>query len=133
LLNASAYYLNPAQMLKDIGSMIKEGFTGQLKDNELYKRYKRKLMDTPLSATKEFRKLVKTLKPALTDIQAPTLIVQGELDGLIPPKKSAEFLYATIGASNKRICYFRDSKHMICLDVEKDQLIEEVYRFLMNE
>jgi carboxylesterase len=132
LLNASAYYLNPAQMIKDIGNMVMSGFNGQLKDHELYKRYRKKLLDTPLSATREFRKLVKTLKPAFSEIHTPTLIVQGECDGLVP-KKSAEFLYATIAASNKRICYFRDSKHMICHDVEKDQLIEEVFQFLIDE
>ena len=132
LLNASAYYLNPGQMIKDIANMMISGFNGQLKDHELYKRYRKKLLDTPLSATREFRKLVKMLKPELAQISAPTLIVQGECDGLVP-RKSAEFLYGTISASNKRICYFKESKHMICHDVEKDQLIDEVYQFLMSE
>ncbi|MDR7073014.1 alpha/beta hydrolase [Fictibacillus barbaricus] len=132
LLNASAYYLNPGQMIKDIANMMITGLSGGLKDHELYHRYRKKLLDTPFSATKEFRKLVKTLKPSLSKVKAPTLIVQGECDGLVP-RKSAEFLYAAIAATNKRICYFKESKHMICHDVEKEQLIEEVYQFLQNE
>lgn len=119
-------------MIKDIADMMIIGLRGGLKDHELYHRYRKKLLDTPFSATKEFRKLVKTLKPSMSNIEAPTLIVQGECDGLVP-RKSAEFLYAAIAASNKRICYFKESKHMICHDVEKEQLIDEVYQFLLNE
>ena len=132
LLNASAYYLNPGQMIKDVADMISSGFSGQLKDHELYKRYKKKFKDTPFSATREFRKLVKLLKPEFSQVSAPTLIIQGECDGLVP-RKSAEYLYGAIAATNKRICYFKESKHMICHDVEKDQLIDEVYQFLMSE
>lgn len=132
LLNASAYYLNPGQMIKDVANMISSGFSGQLKDHELYKRYKKKFRDTPFSATREFRKLVKLLKPEFSQVSAPTLIIQGECDGLVP-RKSAEYLYEAIAASDKRICYFKESKHMICHDVEKDQLIDEVYQFLMSE
>ncbi|MFC0187498.1 alpha/beta hydrolase [Fictibacillus aquaticus] len=132
LLSASAYYMNPAQMLKDIADVIKSGISGQLKDHELFLRYRKKFMDTPFSATREFRKLVRTLKPAIQDIKAPTLIIQGECDGLVP-KKSAEYIYRTIPSSQKKLCYLQQSKHMICHDVEQEQLIEEVFKFLMNK
>lgn len=131
LLSASAYYMNPAQMLKDIKEIFYKGVKGSLRDHELYQRYRKKFMDTPLSATFEFRKLVKTLKPSFGQIHAPTLIVQGESDGLVP-RKSAEYIYNTIPAKMKKLCYFKESKHMICHDVEREQLIEEVYQFLMD-
>jgi esterase/lipase len=132
LLNASAYYLNPGQMIKDFANMMVSSIHGELRNHELFHRYRKKFQDTPFSATREFRKLVKTLKPSLSKVKAPTLIVQGECDGLVP-RESAEYLYGTISAANKRICYFKESKHMICHDIEKDQLIDEVYQFLMNE
>jgi carboxylesterase len=132
LLNASAYYVNPGQMIKDIADMMISGLSGQLKDHELFKRYKKKFKDTPFRATREFRKLVKLVKPEISQVSAPTLIVQGECDSIVP-RKSAEYLYNAIAASNKRICYFKESKHMICHDVERDQLIDEVYQFLMSE
>ncbi|MDN4072169.1 alpha/beta hydrolase [Fictibacillus terranigra] len=132
LLSASAYYMNPSQMVKDIKEMVKLGLKGNLKDHELYQRYRKKFMDTPLSATLEFRRLVNKLRPAFEKVQAPTLIVQGESDGLVP-KKSAEYLYKTIPAQKKKLCYLKASKHMICHDCEQDQLIEEVFQFLMEQ
>lgn len=80
LLSASAYYMNPAQMMKDIKDMIIKGMRGTLKDDELYLRYRKKFMDTPLSATFEFRKLVKTLKPSFRAIDVPTLIMGSATD-----------------------------------------------------
>ncbi|MED2974963.1 alpha/beta fold hydrolase [Fictibacillus sp. B-59209] len=132
LLSASAYYMNPSQMVKDIKEMVVKGIQGNLKDDELYQRYRKKFLETPLRATFEFRKLVKTLKPSFQTIHAPTLIIQGESDGLVP-RKSAEYLYKTIPAQKKKICYLKESKHMICHDVEQDQLIEEVFQFLMEQ
>lgn len=131
LLSASAYYMNPAQMVKDIKNMFVKGVRGMLKDDELYLRYRKKFMDTPLSATFEFRKLVKTLKPSFRYIDVPTLIIQGECDGLVP-RKSAEYIYKTIPSKRKKLCYLKESKHMICHDVNQEQLIEEVFQFLME-
>ncbi|MGO4888873.1 alpha/beta hydrolase [Anaerobacillus sp. MEB173] len=132
LLSAAAYYFNPKQLFMDIKGIVKDGFRGHLHHNELYQRYRRKIINTPMTATYQFTQTVRRVRPSLRKIEIPTLIIQGEQDGLIP-KKSAQYLYNTIPAQKKEIRYFKKSKHMICHDCEKEQLCAEVYQFLHED
>jgi carboxylesterase len=131
LLSAAAYYINPKQMASEIKSMIVDLFKGNLENNEFFKRYKRKIKATPIKATFQFRRLVSYIKPLLPQVEVPTLIAQGECDGIVPPK-SAEYLYRTISAKTKRLTYIKDSSHHICHCEEKEALFSQVYDFLME-
>lgn len=42
LLSAAAYYVNPKQLAADIGKMVKDTFRGELQNNDLFLRYKKK-------------------------------------------------------------------------------------------
>ncbi|WP_141433273.1 carboxylesterase [Bacillus sp. 03113] len=129
LLSAAAYYVNPRQLRVDIGEMVRDAFKGKLFENELYNRYKRKLKETPIAATLQFRKLVASTRPLLSEVRIPTLIAQGESDGIVPPR-AAEYLYHHIGTVNKKILYLKDAKHLICHSHERDQLFFQVLHFL---
>ncbi|PLR95554.1 alpha/beta hydrolase [Bacillus sp. T33-2] len=129
LLSAAAYYVNPRQLVLDARQMISDTFKGQLLNNELFNRYKRKIKETPITATMQFRRLVASVRPILGRVSVPTLIVQGESDGIVPPK-SARFLYENIGAQYKELLYFKNSKHLICHGEEKEEVFTEVFRFL---
>lgn len=129
LLSAAAYYMNPKQLSLDMKEMIKHAFRGELSRNELYIRYKRKMIETPITATFQFRQLVKKVRALLEDVQAPTLIVQGQRDGIVPPK-SAKYLYKKIGSTQKKLLFFQDSKHMICHYEGNEALFKEIFRFL---
>ncbi|WP_210367145.1 alpha/beta fold hydrolase [Bacillus sp. REN3] len=131
LLSAAAYYVNPKQLFADIKEMARDSFRGKLKENELYLRYKRKIKETPMAATLQFRRLVNQIRPILHEVKVPTLIAQGESDGIVPPK-SAEYLYQQIGATQKRLLYYKKSKHLICHCNEKDQLFQAVHDFLTS-
>nr|WP_263323823.1 alpha/beta fold hydrolase [Neobacillus sp. Marseille-Q6967] len=131
LLSAAALYLNPKQMASEIRSMVKDTIKGNLSNNELFQRYKRKIKATPITATFQFRRLVSFIKPLLPQVEVPTLIAQGECDGVVPPK-SAEYLYRTISAKTKKLAYIKDSNHHICHCEEKEALFSEVYDFLME-
>jgi esterase/lipase len=131
LLSAAAYYINPRQLARDIKLMIKESFSGNLQDNELFLRYKRKIIETPLTATLQFRRLVSFIRPILHQVEVPTLIAQGELDGIVPPK-SAEYLYRTIGAKQKKLMLIKQSNHLICHCEENTALFSQVLEFLMK-
>jgi len=131
LLSAAAYYINPRQLGTDIKQMIFDSFRGNLQENELFQRYKRKITETPLAATLQFRRLVSFIKPLLNQVKVPTLIAQGECDGIVPPK-SAEYLYQTIGAKQKKLTYIKDSKHHICHCEERTALFSQVLDFLME-
>lgn len=129
LLSAAAFYINPKEMLADVKQFVHDGLRGKLADNELFNRYKTKTGATPLSATIEFQRLVHKLRPSLKSITVPTLILQGEKDGLVP-KRSARFLYDNIKCDDKELLFLPESKHIICHDVEREQVVEQVTRFL---
>lgn len=132
LLSAAAYYVNPKQLTLDIGEMVKDSFKGRLADNELFIRYKRKILETPITATLQFRRLVTSVRPLLGKVNIPTLIAQGESDGVVPPK-SAKYLYERIGTPHKKLVFLKNSKHLICHCNEKEELFNEVVEFLRKD
>jgi carboxylesterase len=131
LLSAAAYYLNPRQLALEIKDIARDLVHGNLAENELFLRYKQKIVQTPLTAALQFRRLVSYVRPQLELISVPTLIAQGEMDGLVPPK-SAEYLYKTIPAKQKKLTYIKGSAHHICHCQEKDALFSEVEAFLQE-
>lgn len=132
LLSAAAYYVNPKQLAADIIEIVKDAFRGKLSENELYLRYKRKVLETPITATLQFRKLVASIRPLLYRVNIPTLIAQGESDGIVPPK-SAQYLYENIGTAEKKLLYIKESKHLICHCNERERLFSEVESFLLDK
>ncbi|WP_221566844.1 carboxylesterase [Alkalihalobacillus sp. TS-13] len=131
LLSAAAHYVSPSHLAQDIKHMLQDLFKGNLKENEMFQRYVRKFRGTPLSMTFQFRSLIRSLRPYLKKVNTPTLIIQGECDGVVP-KKSAKYIYNTIRSKNKEIIYLPQSKHIICHDIEQEDVIRHVYRFLTN-
>lgn len=132
LLSAAAYYVNLKQLAVDIKEMMKDSLHGKLQENELFLRYKRKITETPFAATLQFRRLVSFIKPLLHQVNVPTFIAQGECDGIVPPK-SAEYLFHTISAKQKKLSLFKHSKHLICHCEERDTLFSQVLDFLMEK
>jgi len=132
LLSAAAFYVNPKQLAVDMKEMIKDSLHGKLRDNELFLRYKRKIKETPLAATFQFRRLVSFIKPLLHQVNVPTFIAQGECDGIVPPK-SAEYLFHTISTKQKKLAFFKHSKHHICYCEERDLLFSQVLDFLLEK
>ncbi|MEH7238765.1 alpha/beta hydrolase [Bacillus sp. JJ1562] len=128
LLSAAAYYVNPKQLVADIKIMFQDGMNKTLYKNELFLRYKKKMVDTPLSATIEFRKLVRKIRPELHRINVPTLIVQGECDGIVPVK-SAHYIHQVISSTEKKLLFLPCAKHHVCYGEDQDTLFKEVDTF----
>ncbi|UCZ52618.1 alpha/beta fold hydrolase [Bacillus shivajii] len=131
LLSAAAYYINPKQIVSEVTGWVLEGIRGSLDDVELYKFYREKIKKTPLVATKEFAKMVRQLRPYLDNIKAPTLIIQGESDGLVP-RKSAQYIYEHIQSENKKLFYFPNAKHYIWFGDEREEMLKEIEHFLCD-
>ncbi|NHM33181.1 alpha/beta hydrolase [Neobacillus terrae] len=129
LLSAAAYYINPPQLAADLKEMFRDAIQGKITKNELFLRYKGKITQTPIEATLQFRRLVSFTRPLLPLVEVPTLIAQGESDGIVP-LKSAEYIYTNIGAKEKKLTYIRNSKHHICHCDEKEALFSQVLGFL---
>lgn len=133
LLSTSAYYINPKQIVQDITGWIVEDLKGELDDDKMYQFYKEKVKNTPILAAKEFATMVRLLRTQLKHITVPTLIVQGGNDGLVPPKKSAEYIYEQIQSEEKKLYFFPKARHYIWYGEDKDALLEVMDDFLLEE
>lgn len=120
LLSASYIYTNPKIFIK---GLKRKSFS-----RDQLSRYLYKFKHTPLKATLNFRKLVKELGPSLNKVDVPTMIIQGELDDLVNPN-SAEYIYNTIKSKEKSIHLLPKSKHVVCWDCEKEQVVDLVDKF----
>lgn len=129
LLNAAAHYLNPKQFLKDMIGSIRFHITGSQEEDQLIELYEQKFRDTPFAAVGQFLQLIQKTKPYATRINIPTLIIQGELDGLVP-LKSAYHLYDVIESEEKELLVMKRSRHMICHGFESEKVISEIKSFL---
>jgi carboxylesterase len=129
LISSAVFYLNPKQIAEDLKGWVLEGFRGELDQNDVYHFYREKIKRTPVAATLEFAKLVKKLRYALEDITVPTLIVQGDKDGLVPVR-SAEYIYEKIRSEDKQIFFFEDAKHYIWYGDQKEAFLTKLNHFL---
>ncbi|WP_100400179.1 alpha/beta hydrolase [Bacillus sp. FJAT-44742] len=133
LLGAAAYYVNPPQLLKDFKIAAEARLKGTFnKEDPWYQFYSKKIQETPLTAVYEFTKAVKTVRPFVKEITIPSLIMQGELDGLVPVK-SAEYLFENMGSREKRLYLYKDSRHYLCHGPDKKRVLDDLERFLKNE
>ncbi|WP_108671714.1 alpha/beta hydrolase [Peribacillus acanthi] len=131
LLSAAAKYIHFRQLILDIVDLVKEAAKGQHQQNELFLRYKNKIQKTPLSATIQFRTLVAKVIPLLETISTPTLIAQGGLDGIVPPK-SADFIYQHLSSQDKKMIHVKNAKHLICHCDENEKLFKKIHSFLSS-
>ncbi|MBU9710915.1 alpha/beta hydrolase [Evansella tamaricis] len=132
LISSAAFYINPKQLVQDVAGWVLEGLRGELDDDKLYQFYMQKVKETPIVATKEFSLMVRKLRAHLKNVKVPTLIIQGESDGLVP-KKSAEFIYEQIQSEEKRVYYFPKAKHYIWFGEDKEPLLERIDEFLTDD
>ncbi|PLS15889.1 carboxylesterase [Bacillus sp. M6-12] len=129
LLSAAARYINSRQLALDSVEMVRDAWRGNLGKNELYLRYKNKMVKTPISAAYQFRLLVAANRRVFQDIKIPTFIAQGKKDGIVPPR-SALFLFEKINAPEKELRIVEEAKHLICHCEEKRSLFKEILEFL---
>ncbi|MFD2612134.1 alpha/beta hydrolase [Paenibacillus gansuensis] len=118
LLSAAVIYLSPGRFIQSIADLIRSGQAREL----------RHVKRTPLEAVWQFTRLVKELKPELRHIRIPTLVLQGDRDEIVHPA-SARYISSKLRGYCESY-HFPRSKHLICLDSEKEQVFERVADFL---
>jgi carboxylesterase len=131
LLSAAIKYIHLPQILIEVRSMIKAGITGKLLKNEWFLHYQRKINQTPLSATRQFRKVVKFTMPSIKKVTIPTFIAQGEKDGIVPPY-SANLIYKQILSEEKQLYFDPNSRHLICHADANEELFNRILTFLQK-
>ena len=132
LLSPSAYYTNPKNFYKEVTAMFAEGFRGNFRNNDIFQKYKRKILTTPPSAFFQFMRLVKVMRPMAGKVETPTIIIQGRRDPIVP-EKSAYYFYRQIRSPKKRLLLLDDADHLICLGRGKEEVFREILHFLTGE
>lgn len=132
LLSAAAKYVSPTQLVKDIRFMAQDAMHKKLEENELFQRYKFKFKNVPLSATIQFMKVVRKTEPYIQNVNCPTFIVQGLLDGVVP-SATGQFLFDRIRSIEKEIYMSEYGKHHICFSEDCELWFEKTFQFLYKE
>ncbi|MUV39128.1 Carboxylesterase [Lentibacillus sp. JNUCC-1] len=88
-----------------------------------------KLMDGSHDLFKQLSHLIDEVRQGVDAIYTPTLVVQASQDEMINTE-SASFIYDQVETDQKDIKWYEASGHVITLDKEKEQLHEDIYRFL---
>jgi carboxylesterase len=99
------------------------------KDPETVEKEMEEFKKTPMGTLKALQELIADVKDHIDLIYSPTFVVQGRHDRMINTE-SANIIYNEIESPVKEIKWYEESGHVITFDKEKDQLHEDVYRFL---
>ncbi len=81
---------------------------------------------------KHFLKVVHTVLPYLHRIHQPTMIIQGEKDGVVP-KEAASFLYEQIQSVDKQMYFSKSGEHHICYSDDQNEWFERVFQFIIAD
>lgn len=129
MLSAAAKYINPVQVKKDVKDMFHDLREKKLHENELFLRYRVKLITTPPTAARQFQKVVSLARPMLRKINIPAFIAQGTADGIVPVK-SADYIYKNISSAERHLYYSEGANHLICHTGNTEELFNKVFTFL---
>lgn len=118
LISAAVIYISPKRFITELVEEVRQ------KNWEAFY----KAQSTPLHAVLQFMLLVRNLRGEICKIRIPTLVVQGERDEIVHPY-SARYLEQNLGGE-VQVRYFSNSRHVICLDTEAQEVCAAVSAFL---
>ena len=73
--------------------------------------------------------LVKLCKEKfLEKIVAPCIVLQSEIEHTVNPK-SAQYIYDNISSEEKKLVWYKNSGHILTLDVEREAVFKEISKF----
>jgi carboxylesterase len=83
----------------------------------------------PLNAPIELLRLSAEVRPMLSRITQPALIVHGRGDHTCPAQRNVNYAMANLASARKRAVILDHSYHVITVDSEKDRVADEVLAF----
>ncbi|ABO50537.1 carboxylesterase precursor [Desulforamulus reducens MI-1] len=122
-LSTPIYIWNMKQITHNILKGIKN------KDHRRINQYIFQVSQTPINAALNFKILLSKTKPLIPLIKTSHLIIQGLQDDTVN-FKSANYIYQRSSAKHKELFYLDKSGHLICCDLEKEQVFLIVESFL---
>lgn len=99
------------------------------KDREVIRKEMNELMKDAPIAIDHLHPLIQEVSESLNKIDVPMFVVQPAKDQLIN-MDSASFIYDHIQSEQKELKWYEQSTHVITMDQERDELHEDIYKFL---
>ncbi|WP_088104146.1 alpha/beta hydrolase [Halalkalibacter urbisdiaboli] len=116
-------------MYKGILAYAKEYKKRERKPDTQIDEEMERFKETPMTTLKALQQLIEGVQQHLDHIYAPVFIAQARHDQMIDVE-SATIIHDNIESEQKVLKWYEESTHVITLDKEKEQLHEDVYRFL---
>ena len=85
----------------------------------------------PTAAAHELLKLMREVRPRLSEITAPILIIQGEQDNMVAPA-TALSIYDQVGSEDKELLMVENSGHILTLDAGHEIVWQRAYEFIQD-
>ena len=122
-LNTPIYYWDISKVFSNISNDFKTHRYANIN------RYRNAMFSIPFSALINFRILLQKSRPKIRKINCPAFIAQGLQDDTVR-HESAEYIFKYTSSQKKTIKYYKNSGHIICLDVEHRELFADVETFI---
>ncbi|MDF2535907.1 MAG: carboxylesterase precursor [Bacillales bacterium] len=129
LLSTAYHYISPHKFMRELLELIFAYMKNEHHNLLMYHRFQNKLKSVPLTALRQFQKLVCNFRPDIKKISIPTFIAHGLNDSIVPPKSSKQ-IFQQIGSIEKYIMWIDNSNHLICLCDDNEILFEKIIDFL---
>jgi carboxylesterase len=84
----------------------------------------------PLSAPLKLLDLSAVVKPMLSRITQPALVMHAPRDHTCPMRKNVDYVMRHLGSAEKRAVELEESYHVITVDSEKERVVDEVAGFV---
>lgn len=84
----------------------------------------------PLSAPLELLKLSRSVRPKLSRVTQPTLLIHALKDHTCPCERNLGYLVEHLGSAEKLAVTLEESFHVITVDSEKERVASEVIEFI---
>lgn len=130
LLSASGKYLNWKLLTIEAWQNLKKQLSGDILD-DLTKLREDKKGRIPFRAFWEFKKCIDYTKKALPAVSCPVFIVQGIQDSMVP-HRTVNYLHKHLGSQKQKMVLFDESRHLLCLGPDIDQICTQVEEFLLE-
>ncbi|WP_188206640.1 alpha/beta hydrolase [Alkalibacillus aidingensis] len=101
----------------------------QQKDRETVEQELEELMNNSDDMFNSLSELIQSVQANLDTIYAPTFVMQAEEDEMIN-KESANYIYEHVACDEKDLKWYEGAPHVITLSDFKEQVHEDVYRYL---
>lgn len=96
-----------------------------------YDKLFQKILSVPVKQIIEFTKLVKEYKPYVAKVNCPTLVLQGNIDDVVPFSSSV-YAYDEL-SGDKYFTVLRDVRHQVFISAKKEEITRYIYSFLRSE